>query len=184
MDSQNSSHTFQPLRVHHSTVWPFVVTAIILVAVALLTFRAFDSTPQLGQYDPVSVEFMLLDDNASDSNSEGRYVPTGLTEQHIRSARLDFNSPYDSADMQYYVLVQFNEEGTSLLAQTTANHIGDRLVIFVDGVEVSGPIIREAITGGAAVISGDFTVEEARAVARKLDEAARMNRTSLEDSPN
>jgi preprotein translocase subunit SecD len=52
--------------------------------------------------------------------------------------------------------------GASDFARITAENVGRQLAIILDGVVYSAPVIRTAITGGQASITGGFSTEEAR----------------------
>ena len=70
------------------------------------------------------------------------------------------------------VRLQFNKEGKELFADITRDNVGRQLAIFLDGVPITTPFIRDVITGGEATISGNFTVTEARDLAMRLRSGA------------
>jgi SecD/SecF fusion protein len=55
-------------------------------------------------------------------------------------------------------------------ADLTAKNIGHPASIIVDGHVMSTPIIGTPITGGTGQISGDFDIEQARSLARRLSD--------------
>lgn len=59
------------------------------------------------------------------------------------------------------VELQLTRAGGKQFSQLTAENVGRQLAIVLDGVVYSSPVIREQISGGSAVISGDFDIEEA-----------------------
>jgi protein-export membrane protein SecD len=67
------------------------------------------------------------------------------------------------------VVIHFNDEGTKLFGEITAQNVGKQLAIFLDGVSISEPVIQEAITGGTATITGKFTPTEGRDLVRNLN---------------
>ncbi len=71
-----------------------------------------------------------------------------------------------------YVALNFNSEGADLFGELTAAHIGEPIAIFLDGVPISIPTVQQAIYGGRAVITGDFTTQEARLLAQRLNAGA------------
>ena len=85
---------------------------------------------------------------------ERRPVLAGDT---IRDARVSF-SPLDNTP---YVSVSFDSVGQERFARITQQNRGRRLAIVLDDRVRSAPVIREAITGGEAQISGGFTLDEA-----------------------
>lgn len=67
------------------------------------------------------------------------------------------------------VSMQFNKAGAELFGQLTAANVGKRFAIVLDGAIQSAPVIRDAIWGGSATISGSFKEEQARQLASVLE---------------
>jgi SecD/SecF fusion protein len=65
----------------------------------------------------------------------------------------------------YEVQLSFNSEGTSAFCEATTKHTNERMAIVLDGTVYSAPNINEPICGGRAVITGDFTAQEATQLA-------------------
>ncbi len=65
----------------------------------------------------------------------------------------------------YEVALQFNSRGRRDFARITAENVGRRLAIVLDGTVYSAPNINEPIAGGRASISGQFGPEEAHRLA-------------------
>ncbi|NLG72453.1 MAG: protein translocase subunit SecD, partial [Chloroflexi bacterium] len=59
-------------------------------------------------------------------------------------------------------------EGSRIFSDYTSRHVGSYLAIVLDGRVISAPAINEPITGGAGMISGNFTYETANALAVQL----------------
>ena len=59
-----------------------------------------------------------------------------------------------------------------MFAALTRDNVGRYFGIFLDGVPISVPVIRESIPDGTAVISGGFTAEGAKELARNLNYGA------------
>src|SRR6185503_9489721 len=72
----------------------------------------------------------------------------------------DPNSPGN-----WQVSIEFNTVGTRIFGDVTENNVGKNLAIILDGSVYSAPRINERIPGGRAVVTGQFTVEEARDLA-------------------
>jgi SecD/SecF fusion protein len=62
----------------------------------------------------------------------------------------------------------FNHAGAVKFGKVTSKNVGRRLGIVLDGNLYSAPSIREAIEGGRAEISGDFSREEANTISNAL----------------
>jgi len=84
-------------------------------------------------------------------------VGDALSNASVRFDQSKFNEPI--------VTLQFNSEGAKKFAEITANNIGRRLAIVLDGNVQSAPRIREAIPSGEAVITGRFDIEAAQDLA-------------------
>lgn len=100
---------------------------------------------------------------------EDPFVDTGLTGRYLETATLEFaGGQTGQLANEPLVSVRFNEEGSKLFAQITRDHVGEQLGIFLDGELLSAPVINEPIVGGTAIISGQFTVDEARELSKNL----------------
>ncbi len=67
------------------------------------------------------------------------------------------------------VQLKFDGEGAKKFGQITEQYKGHRFAIVLDGVIQSAPVIRDAIYGGDAVITGHFSEKEARGLASVLE---------------
>ncbi|HEY3064284.1 MAG TPA: protein translocase subunit SecD [Methylomirabilota bacterium] len=72
----------------------------------------------------------------------------------------DPNSPGN-----WQVAIEFNPVGTRVFGEVTEQNVGKQLAIILDGNLYSAPNINERIPGGRAVITGKFTIDEARDLA-------------------
>ncbi|MFC1733412.1 protein translocase subunit SecD [candidate division KSB1 bacterium] len=97
------------------------------------------------------------------------FVDTGLTGRLLERATLQFGGSQAGLSNEAAVVVDFNKEGAELFAQITREHVGEPMGIFLDGVLISAPVINEEIPDGTAVISGNFTPDEARELVKDLN---------------
>lgn len=99
---------------------------------------------------------------------ESEFVPTGLSGKHLKTAQLAFdpNTGIPQIDLE------FNDEGAQLFLEITQRNVGKFLAIYLDGQPISIPRVNEEIPGGRAVISGQFTIPEARELALRLKTGA------------
>ena len=77
-----------------------------------------------------------------------------------------------NAPGNWQVNITFNPSGAQRFAEITEQNVGRHLAIVLDGVVNSAPRINERIPGGQAVITGQFTIEEARNLRIVLGEGA------------
>jgi SecD/SecF fusion protein len=67
------------------------------------------------------------------------------------------------------VQLKFDSDGAKKFGQITEQYKGHRFAIVLDGIIQSAPVIRDAIYGGDAVITGHFSEKEARGLASVLE---------------
>jgi preprotein translocase subunit SecD len=72
----------------------------------------------------------------------------------------------------WQVSITFSATGAQRFGEITESNVGRHLAIILDGSLYSAPRINERIPGGRAVITGQFTVEQARDLAIVLREGA------------
>jgi len=116
-----------------------------------------------------SLEFRLA---ATEPNASGTisFVPTELTGRYLEKADLQFGDASGAGvQNEAIVVLTFTPEGATIFENLTREHVGETLGIFLDGEPISTPVIREAISGGTATVSGGFTPEEARELVRNLN---------------
>jgi protein-export membrane protein SecD len=92
---------------------------------------------------------------------------TGLDGSHFKRATVTYNqlgSPQ--------VSIQFDSQGADLFEQLTGRLVGKPLAIFVGGDLISAPRVDAKISGGDAVITGDYTIKEAMKLANDLNTGA------------
>src|SRR5258705_204236 len=65
----------------------------------------------------------------------------------------------------WQVAIEFTAAGTRIFGELTEQNVGKRLAIVLDGNVYSAPRINERIPSGRAVITGHFTVDDARDLA-------------------
>ncbi|MFH1423687.1 MAG: protein translocase subunit SecD [Candidatus Nealsonbacteria bacterium] len=99
---------------------------------------------------------------------EDPFQPTALTGKYLKKAELSF----DQTTYQPLVSLQFNDEGAKIFEELTLRNIGKPLAIYIDGIPISTPTVQEKISQGRAQISGHFTLNEAKALARNLNAGA------------
>ena len=97
-----------------------------------------------------------------------QFVKTDLTGRFLDKATLEFNPSTGEPT----VSLQFNKEGSDLFEKITSENVGKTVAIFLDGQPISIPKVNEAITGGKAQISGNFTGQEAKLLVGRLNSGA------------
>jgi len=117
------------------------------------------------------LEFRLENPNikiTEDTLVNEAYIPSGLDGRFLEKSTLEF----DGTTMQPQISLVFNKEGGDLFATITRANIDKTLAIFLDGLPISTPVIREEIVSGKAQISGQFTPQEAKTLVQRLNSGA------------
>ncbi|MBP3888657.1 MAG: protein translocase subunit SecD [Cellulosilyticum sp.] len=99
---------------------------------------------------------------------EGQEVNTILTGKNIKDARPAQNSETG----EYVVSIQLDDEGTKIFDEYTAAHQGENIFIYLDDTLLSYPTLSAHITDGQGQISGNFTLESAKALANNINAGA------------
>ena len=94
--------------------------------------------------------------------------PIGLTGAQLRRSTLVFDPNTGEPQVQ----LEFNSEGRQIFADVTSQNTGGILGIFLDGAVLMMPQISVPIMDGLAVITGQFTVEEAKQLSIQLNAGA------------
>jgi len=97
-----------------------------------------------------------------------KFIETGLTGKNLKRADVQFMSQSGKPE----VGIEFDGEGAKTFAQLTKENIGKQIAIFLDGRVISAPTVQAEITDGKAVITGSFSLDEAKKLAQRLNEGA------------
>ncbi len=93
---------------------------------------------------------------------------TGLSGKYLKRSSVQFNPDSGSPEIS----LEFDAEGAQLFEEITDRNVGRPVAIFLDGSIESMPVVNEKITGGKAVINGDFSFEEAKVLVKRLNSGA------------
>ena len=118
--------------------------------------------------DPAELEFKEYVDGKNDKSLDD---PTGsvklsgkLTGDDVAKAGVQYDT-----DSQYYVVaLEFTADGTKKFSTATQALTGKQLAIYINDSLVIAPTVNEAITTGRASISGNYTYDDAYALAVKI----------------
>ena len=118
------------------------------------------------------LDFREVEQNSSTSSLQDgtstEFVQTNLTGRYITSAQLTFD-PNTQAPQ---VSISFNDEGGKIFEMMTEKNVGKPLAIFLDGSLVEMPTVQEKISGGQAVITGRFTLNDAKTLVERFNAGA------------
>lgn len=98
--------------------------------------------------------------------------PTGLKGTHVKKASVEFGQSSGKNLGAPSVQLEFNSEGAKLFGEITKRNIGKQVGIFLDDQILSAPTVQQEIIGGTAVITGQFTLDEAKNLALSINSGA------------
>ncbi len=87
-----------------------------------------------------------------------------LTGDMLENATANRDPQFNQAIVQF----ELNRRGGRRFSETTANHVGDRIAIVLDGQVVSAPVVRDRIGARGQIELGQADLEEARDLALVL----------------
>ncbi len=96
------------------------------------------------------------------------FQPTKLTGRYLKGAQIQF----DQQTYQPSVSLEFNSEGSEIFEELTKENIGKRIAIYLDESPISAPTVQQAISGGKAQITGNFSTDEAKELVQRLNAGA------------
>ncbi len=120
-------------------------------------------TPIL-EFKKINPSAPTLTASSSQADLDAQFMATELTGRYLQTASVQF----DPNTNRPVISLSFNDEGKELFAKITKAEIGKPVAIVLDGKILSAPTVQEEITDGKAVISGGFTLPEAKELARSL----------------
>lgn len=116
----------------------------------------------------------------TDIDSNGEYVyktPKGDTQtvlmdgSSVKSAEAQVYQD-NNGEAQYVVSLELTDDGAKTFADITSTYLNQTVSIWMDDIMLSAPTVQATITDGKAQISGDFTADEATALANKINAGA------------
>ena len=82
------------------------------------------------------------------------FRPTELTGRNIKKASVDFGGGQGILSPQ--VALELDDEGAKIFEKITERNLNKRVAIYLDGQPISIPVVQDVISGGKAIISGNF----------------------------
>lgn len=136
-------------------------------------FDAQTAIQELGE--TAQLTFHSGDDNSTEAFMTGKVV---------ESATAQYGQITENGAAQYYVALKLNSEGASAFATATANAAANstNISIYMDDTVISTASCSEAITGGEAVITGNFDKDSASELANKINAGSLPFALTVDDS--
>lgn len=125
-------------------------------------------------YSPTDLDAEALESQNTEISPDlpEPFLPTELTGRYLKRARLDFPQSANQAMVTPTVVLEFDKDGAVLFEKITEENLGKIVAIYLDGYPISAPVVQGVISGGEAVISGNFTAEEAKLLVGRLNSGA------------
>ncbi|MGV6839886.1 MAG: protein translocase subunit SecD [Planktomarina sp.] len=121
---------------------------------ALLTFQAVE-----GQTANPNAPAGIGNEILPDATAEGVYYILNRTPVVTGEELVDAQPSFDQNGAPA-VNFRFNTSGARKFGVYTSENIGSPFAIILDNEVISAPVIRDAITGGSGIITGNFDVKE------------------------
>ncbi|MCF6246580.1 MAG: protein translocase subunit SecD [Desulfobacula sp.] len=133
---------------------------------AKLTFQLVDEKTDpsafINKTPPVGDE-LLFQTRIDTSTGGSSKVPFLIHKRVLLDGSLLTNARVEFDQFQQpQVGIEFNRKGARLFERITGENVNKRLAIVLDKTVYSAPVIRDRIAGGKAVISGSFSLNEAK----------------------
>lgn len=93
---------------------------------------------------------------------------TDLSGKDLQNARPSFNPQTGEPVIE----LMFNAEGTKKFEEITKKNLNKQLAIFLDDQYLMSPTVQMVIPDGKAIISGKFTAQQVKLIARQLNSGA------------
>lgn len=129
------------------------------------------STAKLSFWEPtatVSAEIATSSAYPINASVVGPIKQTELSGSDLSSSSVVFDPNTGKPQVQ----LRFNSAGAKKFGEITKRNIGKPLAIALDNIIIEAPNVNEAIPTGDAVISGNFTQEQAKALSTQLNAGA------------
>jgi len=99
------------------------------------------------------------------------FVDSALTGKYLTRAQVTFASGA-AAIGGAQVSLELNSDGAEIFKTLTEQNLNKRIAIYLDGSPISAPTVQSVIPDGKAVITGNFTLQEAKDLATRLNAGA------------
>lgn len=117
---------------------------------------------------PATIEFKEYVDGKEDKSLNDSTGSVKLDHKLTGDYVEDAGVQYDSSTGYYVVALKFNTQGTEDFSTTTSALVGKQLAIWVNNAFLIAPKVNETISGGQCSISGNYSYDDAYALAVQI----------------
>ncbi len=118
--------------------------------------------------DPADLEFKEYVDGTNDKSLDDQTGSVKLSSKLTGNDVAKAGVQYDTDNQYYVVALEFTSDGTKKFATATTALVNKQLAIYINDQLVIAPKVNEAITTGRCSISGNYTYDDAYALAVKI----------------
>jgi len=137
-------------------------------------YNTQDAVNLIGQ--TAQLQFAEVDNEVTGEQEQGEleiqqeppFKFTELTGADITKASVVFDPQTGKPTVQ----IAFTDSGKEMFSEITGRNAGKALPIFLDNAIISAPIVQQQIISNEAVITGEFTLDEAKELAIQLNAGA------------
>ena len=97
-----------------------------------------------------------------------QYYQVWLTGNDVVDAQGESQTDQDTKQLQYVVSLTFSESGGDAFYNMTSQYVGQQNYIIYNDEIISAPTIKQAISGGQAIIDGQSSIDEANQLASNI----------------
>lgn len=108
--------------------------------------------------------------NTATPSSAADFTSTGLSGQDLHLAQVQFDS--NQVGSGPVIGLEFSPEGSEKFAKITKENIGKPVAIFLDDQLLTAPTVQNEITDGKAIITGSYSIDEAKNLVIQLNAGA------------
>ena len=123
-----------------------------------------EAIKQIGETPLLDFREVQLGESATSTS----FIKTSLTGRFITGAQLTF----DQTTQAPQISLSFSDEGAKHFEEITERNVGQPLAIFLDDALIEAPVVQTKISGGQAVITGNFTRDEAKTLVERFNAGA------------
>lgn len=122
----------------------------------------------IGKTAQLSFQEILTIPGENGASPSAALKSTGLTGKDVQKAAISFSQETGKPE----VALTFTKNGTKLFGEITTRNVGKPVLIFLDNNILTQPTVQQPILDGNAVITGDFTTDEAKQLAISINSGA------------
>ena len=126
----------------------------------------------IGQVAQLDFRVEDTDNPPTEPNAIPNFIHADLSGANLQKATVVFDQNQTVSTGEPKIQLQFNSEGAKKFRDITEKNIGKRVAIYLDNQIVIAPVVQSAILDGKAIISGQFSVENAKILVTQLNAGA------------